>query len=172
MDTRFLGRARPAHRLKALTRLVLAATLSAATLGVTAGSAAPATAATAASMAPSTYERNVQHWINKKREARGLPALRFATCPDSTAERWSSYLARSGEFLHQSMQNVLERCDARYAGETLGRGGIAPRRLVRMWMQSDGHRAVLLSQSARRVGVGAQYDAQGRWVVAANFVRF
>ncbi|HJR36919.1 MAG TPA: CAP domain-containing protein, partial [Nocardioidaceae bacterium] len=61
---------------------------------------------------------------------------------------------------------------AMYAGETLGRGAISPRRLVRMWMHSDGHRHVLLSRKSRRIGIGAVPDAYGRWVVAANFMRF
>jgi uncharacterized protein YkwD len=69
------------------------------------------------------------------------------------------------------MEDLLTRCDARYAGETLARGSVAPRRLVRMWMHSDGHRRVLMSSKARRIGIGASPDTQGRWVVAANFMR-
>lgn len=119
----------------------------------------------------SSYESAVQSHINRRRAARGLPRLRLVSCADGTAESWSRHLASTGAFYHQSMDRVLDRCDARYAGETLGRGTMTPRRLVRLWMRSSGHRAILLSRQSRRIGVGATTDANGRWVVAANFVR-
>ena len=37
---------------------------------------------------------------------------------------------------------------------TVTRKGSAARKVVRMWMASPGHRAVLLSPSGRRIGVG------------------
>jgi hypothetical protein len=56
---------------------------------------------------------------------------------------------------------------AAYANEILGRGGITPRRLVRLWMHSDAHRAVLGSGQPRRLGVGAVLDQYGP-VTTAN----
>ena len=41
-----------------------------------------------------------------------------------------------------------------------------------MWMHSPPHRAVLMSKSPRRIGIGATPNARGEWVVAANFMRF
>ena len=41
-----------------------------------------------------------------------------------------------------------------------------------MWMESPGHRRILLSRDARRIGIGANHSTSGGWVVAANFVRF
>lgn len=181
MDTHFLGAVRPAQSSRPWLRLVASALLgilvaASPALGTIApASSAPATTARVVSypsMAPSTYEQRVQHWVNVKRHEHGLRDLRFANCPDQSAERWSSYLARNDEFYHQSMQDVLEVCNATYAGETLGRGAITPHRLVRMWMESPGHRDVLMSPRSRRIGIGAKPDAYGRWVVAANFIRF
>ena len=123
-------------------------------------------------MARDTYERRVQYWINRRRTHHDLPRLRFSVCADRVAERWSAHLAASGEFRHQSMRRVMARCGATYAGETLGRGTVGPRRLVTLWMHSPSHRAVLLSHRARRLGVGATPDSAGRWVVAAVFLRF
>lgn len=174
MNTRFLGAARPRAGRGTVVRLLLAATLGTiVTVALAFGSASTASAASsAASMAPSTYEKQVQYWVNVRRRAHGLAPVRLASCTDHVAERWAAYLADHNLFFHQSMQAALSRCDARYAGETLGRGDIRPRVLVRMWMHSDGHRAILLSRQARRIGVGAKPDAHGRWVVAANFMRF
>jgi len=158
---------RPALRAFAVA---LAATL--ATFGLTAVSA-PAQAAGSAvmQMSSSTYESRVQYHVNKKRAARGLPKLRLQSCTDRTAERWAKHLATSGEFYHQSMMTIINKCDAYYAGETLGRGAISPKKLVYLWMHSPAHKDVLLSKHARRIGVGS-YVSGGQWVTAANFTKF
>ena len=137
-------------------------------------SAAAATNSSASSpaMSPRVYEKRVQHQVNVVRKAHGLPRLRVARCTDDVAERWNAHLAKNDLFYHQSMWDILDRCDARYAGETLGRGAITPRVLVQMWMHSEGHRAVLMSPLARRIGVAARPDAFGRWVTTADFMRF
>lgn len=180
MNTRSSGALRTSSPVRLATRLALAGVAaSLAALGVSASTLAPASAQTATAavaptfrVAPATYEQRVQHLVNLRRADHGLPALRYAACPDGTAQRWSRYLALNDAFFHQSMSNILDRCHARYAGETLGRGDMSPNRLVTMWMHSPGHRAILLSRQARRIGIGATPDAFGRWVVAANFVRF
>jgi uncharacterized protein YkwD len=149
-------------------------------VGLTSTFAAPATAAQTTSLSiakarasvAETYEARVQRLVNVRRANHGLSRLRLAACADGTAEDWSRYLASRNQFFHQSMSTVLNRCGARYAGETLGRGAMTPRKLVRMWMHSPGHRAILLSSQSRRIGIGATPDAYGRWVVAANFIRF
>jgi len=38
-------------------------------------------------------------------------------------------------------------------------------------MESPGHRAILLSRSPHRVGIGA-YAVDGVWTVAADFTRY
>lgn len=180
MDTQFLSAPRPAGLRNVSARLVataLVGVLVAAgiALGTTTASAAVVSANATQSypaIAPSTYESRVQRLINNRREAHDVGPLSFASCTDNVAERWSSYLAQNDQFYHQDMGAILARCDAAYAGETLGRGAISPRTLVRMWMQSPPHRHVLLSPDSRRIGIGAKPDAYGRWVVAANFMRF
>jgi uncharacterized protein YkwD len=53
---------------------------------------------------------------------------------------------------------------ARWVGENIAvttrRRGVA-RRVVRMWMASPGHRAVLLSPKSRRIGVGRERGRLG-----------
>lgn len=160
----------------AAARHMLAAVLTAALLCTGFAVATPAASATSSggtmTMAPDTYEKRVQRHINRVRANRGLPHLRLERCTDRVAERWSRHLASTGRFQHRSMAHVLRRCDAAYAGETLGRGTISPWRLVRMWLQSPGHRRILLSPKPRRIGVGTVKDAHGRWVTTANFTRF
>ena len=123
-------------------------------------------------MAPSTYERRVQYWINHRRRQHGLHRVRFASCTDRVAERWGRKLALHDEFFHQKLMRILVKCNAYYAGETLGRGAIAPKRLVYLWMHSPEHRAVLLSPHARRIGIGSYPDRYGRWVTAVDLMHF
>src|SRR3954452_17343258 len=119
-----------------------------------------------------TYENEVKFYVNKERRERGLPALAWATCTDTVAEHWASYLASHDAFYHQSMTALLRRCNARYAGETLAKGNITPRTLVSLWMNSPDHRHVMLSSSPHRIGIGAVPNSHGQWVVAANFMVF
>ena len=162
------------------TMSVLAAVIAALGLStVTASASAAATAPVAQrtgtaspSMGAEDYEQRVRMWINKQRTKRHLPRLTFEDCTDGVAERWGSYLARTQSFFHQSMGKLLTTCRARYAGETLAKGQVTPRAIVQLWMDSPGHRAILLSQAPRRIGIGASVDATGTWVVAANFTRF
>lgn len=162
MDVR---RTRPLSRLAGT---VLALTLAAAGPTVV---TAPATAAdTGTRAAADTYELRVQRWINVRRAEHGLPRLRTARCADRVAAEWSRHLVRTDGFHHRDMRVVLDRCDATWAGETLGRGALTPKRLVRMWMQSPGHRAILLAEQPGHVGIGAVRDG-GQWLTTANFVR-
>jgi len=118
------------------------------------------------------YEKRVQYWINVRRHEHGLSALKLATCTDAVADKWGSYLAATDSFYHQSMGTIMNKCNAYYAGETLGRGSITPKRLIYLWMHSPEHRAVLLSHYPRRVGIGAFPNSRGEWVVAADFMKF
>ena len=121
---------------------------------------------------PQTYENQVKLYVNTERRKRGLPALAWASCTDTVAERWASYLASHDAFYHQSMTALLRRCNARYAAETLAKGNITPRTLVTLWMNSPVHRHVMLSSSPHRIGIGAVPDSHGQWVVAANYMTF
>ena len=123
-------------------------------------------------MRPGVYERRVQYWVNVQRRRHGLRRVHLETCTDRMAERWTTHLVRRNRFYHRSMWRIINRCDAYYAGETLGRGAIWPHRLVQMWMRSPGHRHILLSRKAHRIGVGSRVDRYGRWVTTANFTRF
>ncbi|QNN51246.1 CAP domain-containing protein [Nocardioides mesophilus] len=153
--------------------LVLAATVAAWPPGGSGpGSAARLAPRAATSMSSSTYEEKVQRWVNRRRAEHGLRRLRLQSCTDGAAESWARKLARSGDFYHQDLGTLMGGCGATYAGETLGKGTMSPRRLVSMWMHSPGHRAVLLSRSPRRIGIGSYLDGAGRWVTAADFTRF
>jgi uncharacterized protein YkwD len=171
---------RPARRVLAAAAVTVFAAVgvigSPATTTATTATSSPAIELSAVAVRPAydaqTYENQVKLYVNNERRKRGLPALTWATCTDTVAERWASYLASHDAFYHQSMTALLRRCNARYAGETLAKGNITPSTLVNLWMNSPAHRQVMLSSSPRRIGIGAVPDSHGQWVVAANFMRF
>jgi len=165
--------------------VVLAAALVAGLLLL--GALQPASAATSSTQSDSSaqeaapvfpqvdtevYEKRVQKWINVQRAKHNLKPLTQESCTDGVAEAWGTFLADNNEFFHQDMGKVLDKCHATYAGETLAMGAVGPRKIVSLWMHSPGHRAIVLSKSPRRIGIGAHPDVNGAWVVAANFTRF
>lgn len=166
----------PALTARPLIRVVVAvlfATLATAGLSALGAPAqAKGSSTRILSMSSDTYEHKVRFFINKKRAQHNLPRLRVESCTDGSAERWAKKLAASDTFYHQDMGRLLDRCSAYYAGETLGKGGISPHRLVSLWMHSPAHKHVLLSRHAKRIGVGAYLDPTGAWVTAANFTKF
>jgi uncharacterized protein YkwD len=103
-----------------------------------------------AEAAPTRPEVKLLRVMNNARAARGLVRLRFGTRIQTGAHGWARYLLRHDAFFHYGGLS---------AGTSENIGWLTCRRgwagtLVRMWLNSPGHRANLLDQSARRVGVG------------------
>ena len=122
-------------------------------------------------LSTSVYEKRVRKHMNKTRAAHGLPALKGDTCAGRFATKWSAHLAATDEFFHQTLGPILTKCNATWAGENLAKGAVGPKRVVKLWMNSPGHRAILLSKNAKRVGVGAALTSNGVWVTTADFVK-
>jgi len=106
-----------------------------------------------------------------------LLAALFAPPITSTATaKPSDYFAHESRDGGPFAERVRRYANHRALGETLamlgGCGSKAARRVVRMWMNSPGHRAILLSSSFKRVGLGRRVgDLRGdrACVVTADF---
>lgn len=166
----------PARRLLARAAAALAASAV-----VVAATMAPAPASVMRVPAPdysvnpaihlAEYENRIVARINVVRARAGLRQLRFyQTCLDARAERWANHLAEIGRLEHRSGTRVIDACDLRWTGETLARGtrNLRPRGMVRTWMHSPGHRAVLMKPRANLAGVAVRRDSQGRLVGVVN----
>lgn len=109
-------------------------------------------------------ERAIVRAINRQRSKHGLSALRSSRRLARAADYHSWEMLDANYFAHESRdggpfdERVRRFARHRTVGETLamlgGCGRKAAGRVVRMWMNSSGHRAILLSSSYRRVGVG------------------
>lgn len=111
--------------------------------------------------------------INDARAANGLRKIwTFDPCTDQLAEEWGQRIARTGLFEHRDQNEVIRKCNNSWAGETLVRGvGLTPDVMVDLWLDSPGHREILLSPRARRAGVSIEQDAEGRVIGVVNLVR-
>lgn len=127
-------------------------------------------------------ERAIVRAINRQRAKHGLAKLRSSRRLARAADFHSWEMLDANYFAHESRDGgsfdarVRRFANHRALGETLamlgGCGAKAARKVVRMWMNSPGHRAILLSSSFRRVGIGTRKGDLGgnrACVVTADF---
>ena len=158
----------------ALSSLLAAVALMLSPVAVPQAHAAYAWEGTSAT-ATNEYAKRLVENVNKRRAAHGLPALRMATCVDNFSASWATWLDTNNAFQHADMGKLMSRCGLVYASENLAgwQGSYAPRDIVKLWMNSDGHRQNILSRKARRVGVTVIYDSSRRSFYAVmDFARY
>jgi uncharacterized protein YkwD len=142
----------------------------------------PLTATAAASPQVDARERAIVRAINRQRAKHGLAAVRTSRRLAKAADFHSWEMLDADYFAHESRdggsfdQRVRRYANHRSLGETLamlgGCGNGSARRVVRMWMNSSGHRAVLLSSAYRKIGIGKRAGNLGgnrACVVTADF---
>jgi uncharacterized protein YkwD len=134
----------------------------------------PVTATAAQSQAvaaQSQAEKAIVREINRRRRAKGLRGVRVSAGLTRIARSHSRSMLKYDVLTHSSFDGTsfgtrLQRAGHhRRYGETLAwapsGSGTTARVLVRMWMRSAHHRAVLLDGSLRRIGVGRVHGAMG-----------
>ena len=140
-----------------------------------------AIAPTRADAGISSAERALIRHVNDVRAAHGLRALRASGALSRAADSHSRDMLRYDFFDHTSSdgtpfdRRIRRYTNARMVGENLAaiarrHGGAGA--IVRMWMNSPGHRAVLLSSDYRRIGIGRHWGTLGSSrlaVVTADF---
>jgi uncharacterized protein YkwD len=122
-------------------------------------------------MASGEYEKRLQAKINRVRRNHDLRPLKVRSCTDRFAERWAGKLARTGDFYHQDLGRMMDRCNLGSAGEILAKGNVTPGQMVQLWLASPPHRDQLLTARYRIAGVAARFDSQGNWVGCVDFGR-
>lgn len=127
-------------------------------------------------------ERAIVRAINRQRGKHGLARVRASRRLARAADYHSWEMLDANYFAHESRdgtpfdQRVRRYANHRSVGEALamlgGCGKGSARRVVRMWMNSSGHRAILLSSTYRRIGLGKRTGDLGgsrACVVTADF---
>ena len=125
--------------------------------------AAAAPAAQAGSPRLDRGERSVIRAINRARASHGLRRLLAGRRLARAADAHSRNMLRADFFAHGSFsQRVRHFVRYRSIGETIAMTSrCSARAVVRMWLNSPSHRAVLLSGKFRRVGVGRRRGRLG-----------
>jgi uncharacterized protein YkwD len=125
--------------------------------------AAAAPAAQAGSPRLDRGERSVIRAINRARASHGLHRLLAGRRLARAADAHTRNMLRADFFSHGSFtQRVRRYVRYRSIGETLAMTSrCSARTVVRMWLNSPTHRAVLLSGRFRRVGVGRRLGRLG-----------
>jgi uncharacterized protein YkwD len=113
-------------------------------------------------------EKRIVRLINHQRAQRGLPRVRISRALNRSANYHCSDMLRHDFFAHTSSNGVsmghrvASFRRSREIGENLAyarRGGA--RRIVRMWMHSPGHRAMILHRPFRRIGIARRKGTLG-----------
>ena len=106
--------------------------------------------------------------INKIRAAYNLPRLRINGGLARAADVHSAAMARTRTLAHgDTGRRVRRYVRTRRVGENLAyMTGCKARVIVQMWMNSAGHRRIMLSRGFRRVGVAKRNSSRTCFVTA------
>jgi uncharacterized protein YkwD len=127
-------------------------------------------------------ERALLRAINSKRAQLGLRAVRSSPQLARAADYHSNEMLAGSYFAHTSSNGasfdvrIRSFTQSKSVGETLAMldrcGRHMARTVVKMWMDSPGHRAILTSSQFRRVGIGrrsGRLDGGRACLVTADF---
>jgi len=127
--------------------------------------------ASAGATAPTAGELAIVHAMNVVRVRSGRRPLRVGPALSRAARSHSADMARRGYFEHGAFVQRLRRFGVRapYIGENLAYGTepLPAVEVVQMWLDSPGHREILLDRGFRLVGVGVAGGATK--LVTADF---
>ena len=131
----------------------------------------PVAAPPPAYVAASTAEIAVVREINRVRRTHHLRTVKLTAPLTRVARRHSSLMLKYNALSHSSFDGSsfstrLQRAGKRRSyGETLAwapvGAGVNAKTLLRLWLRSAPHRAVLMNGKLRRVGVGRVYGSLG-----------
>jgi uncharacterized protein YkwD len=162
----------PFSRLSGLVLAIVAGALIAAPTA-SAEQACPASDATPASATKRQILRATLCELNRERAHYGLRKLKLNKKLSRASRRHAHDMARRNYFSHDTLgggtfvdriraEGYLKGAQSWVVGENLGWGShrySRPSAIMRMWMNSPGHRANILNGSFREIGIGLAYDA-------------
>lgn len=118
----------------------------------------------------SRFERKVLDLTNQARREQGLESLQWSDSLARAARYHAAHMAKYRYFDHDShlpdgrRMSAAERIrhfDPHYSGENIAWNQPNPQEVIRIWMQSPGHRKNILNPESTRLGVGY---VRGYWV--------
>jgi uncharacterized protein YkwD len=113
-------------------------------------------------------EAGIVREMNKVRASHNLPRLRTNSGLARAADAHSATMLRTNSLEHGAFdQRVRRYVRFQRVGENLAwMSRCSPSSVVNMWMNSAGHRQIMLSRGFRRVGVAKRASSQSCFVTA------
>jgi len=124
-----------------------------------------ATDACSWSLLPLQIARTTEALLNDQRAAAGRSRLASRWDLQADATRQAEAMAARGSIYHQQMVPLLGKWDAQWVSENVANNFIsagAPG-LVKLWMESTGHRVNLLDERATHTGCGVVQRDGWNW---------
>lgn len=116
-----------------------------------------------------SYEEKVVQLVNIERQKNGLQALSLDSAISNVARTKSKDMADNNYFAHQSPTygsagDMLKQFGINWTawGENIASGQDTPEEVVNAWMNSEGHRANILSSNFTKIGVGYVTNSNGK----------
>lgn len=110
------------------------------------------------------FERQTVAAVNDVRADHGLKVLRRTDCLSRFAHAHARRMAQRQALFHQDLTAVARACRLRRAAENVAAGYHNGQTTVRSgWMESEGHRANILTRAHRLTAAGSVRDAHGTW---------
>jgi uncharacterized YkwD family protein len=118
----------------------------------------------------SNYEQKVAELVNIERQKNGLAPLTFDKAISNVARVKSKDMSDNNYFAHQSPTygsagDMLTQSGIKWSawGENIAAGQRTPEEVVNAWMNSEGHRANILSPNFSKIGVGYVNNGRAHW---------
>lgn len=115
-------------------------------------------------------EEQVADLVNKERASRNLPTLKYNWEVSRVARTKSEDMQKNNYFNHTSPTygspfEMLKKFNIKYstAGENIAKGQTTAEKVMTSWMNSEGHRANILSPNFTEIGVGYSKGSTIYW---------
>ena len=118
------------------------------------------------------FDKDVLNLVNQERKKRNLKLLSLSEKLDTAADLHSQDMAENGYYSHRSKDGSRagdrmrrQGYQWRMWGENIARGQRSAEEVVEAWMNSSGHRSMILNEKFTHVGVGYANPSRPYWTL-------
>ena len=114
----------------------------------------------------SEIELEILDLVNEYRVSKSLAPLDKMNFISTVAESHTTYMAEIGKVNHDNFtdrhQKLVKNADAKTVGENVGYGFNSAEGVVRAWLNSDTHRAIIEKKHYTHFGISTRQNNEGR----------
>ena len=114
----------------------------------------------------SEIELEILDLVNDYRVSKNLVPLEKMSVISTVAESHTTYMAEIGKVSHDNFserhQKLVENANAKTVGENVGYGFNSAEGVVKAWINSDAHRAIIEKEDYSHFGISTRQNSEGR----------